>query len=271
MITSLGDDAALVRHRLRLRWLSMSKPGIGDDPVFVLTTARSGSNLLRSMLNDLPGVTIANEVLHPRTYVGARGLRTGEAALAHLRRSLTALDGDVRHLDRLELDVPTICEVFPRARWIVLYRQSLWAQYVSTQRALRSGEWVHQVRADAFERHQVRVPNRFRSSDTRFRVEPELLERYLRQQRSWYDEATSHLERHNRSTLVAYEDVAADPDGVLRALADELDLPVPERPVRQGTRKQAGASDDEVVENLDELAELRASDLARLHLTWRPT
>jgi LPS sulfotransferase NodH len=275
-IATASDEVALMRHRLRLRWLSASMPPMGDDPVFVLTTARSGSNLLRSLLNDLPGVTIANEVLHPRTYVGARRLRTPDAGLAHLQRSLTALDGDVRgaklffsHLERLGLDLPRIIATYPRARWIVLYRESLWAQFLSTQRALRSGEWVHQVREDSFERHQVRVPNRFKGAEDTFQVEADVLERYLRQQRAWYDGAVRELQRSSRAALVAYEDLVADHDAVLHSLTEDLDLPASERTVRQGTRKQAGTSDDALVENLDELRDLLASDLAHLHLAWR--
>lgn len=269
----LADDAALVRHRLDLRWKTAIRRAEVTDPVFVLTTARSGSNLARSLLNGLPGVTVANEVLHPRTYVGARGLRTSGATLAHLHRSLVALDGEVKgaklffsHLERTGISFADLRAAYPQARFIVLYRRNLWDQYLSTQRALRSGEWVRNVRDDPFERHKVHRPNRFDHEAAGFEVDEAALRRYFDEHRVWYEGALASEHVMARAAIVCYEQLADDPLSIMRTVAARLDLPEPHEGLGAGTRRQSGTEGDLPVVNLDELGALLRSPAATMRL-----
>src|SRR5262245_32166378 len=81
-------------YRLNLL-LRHSRPRPACKPIFVLSTLRTGSNLLVSYLNSMRGVRIAGEILHPDQMAGVpRGI-SKTAVLRHIQLSLNRCDAEI--------------------------------------------------------------------------------------------------------------------------------------------------------------------------------
>src|SRR5688572_11711882 len=61
------------------------------QPVFIVATRRSGSNLFESFLNSVPGVSFAGEMLNPDMYYGIRkNFIAKRTVLRHIEHSVRA-------------------------------------------------------------------------------------------------------------------------------------------------------------------------------------
>jgi LPS sulfotransferase NodH len=118
-------------------------------PVFIVAAPRSGSGLLLSYLNSIPGVGLCPEILHPRMYYGVRsGFISKRSVFRHIVHSVHYGTEPVRgakflstQLERHRLEIPDLRGLFPAPRFIVLYRESLLEQHVSLKTAERTGVW----------------------------------------------------------------------------------------------------------------------------------
>src|SRR5262245_57562397 len=111
-------------------WL---RPHTPYQPVFVLATTRTGSNLLISYLRQLQGVESQSEVLCHVDPWGPRAERIApDKSIRHIRRSLHMLRSPIRgcklmlyQLSNSSLTLDDLDAAFPAARYVVIYRQSL--------------------------------------------------------------------------------------------------------------------------------------------------
>src|SRR4029079_9095197 len=137
-------------HQLGMQIECWRCPNASFRPVFVLATARSGSNLLVDYLSRLPGVECGSEVLCTRRpFVISPRQQNPRATLTHIARSLGSLRAPVRgcklmlgQLVNCRLSLDLIDGAFPDARYIILYRQSLAEQFLSRESALLTGQWL---------------------------------------------------------------------------------------------------------------------------------
>ena len=125
-------------------------------PFFILGTPRSGSSLLVSYLNSNPEVFFGGEVL---SHLDPMGIRrrwvSKKAALNHLHHFLNAQNHPVCgakiffwHLEMRKISLKELCEAFPAAKWLILYRKNILDQYLSHKIAFKTGRWIQYRSAD---------------------------------------------------------------------------------------------------------------------------
>ena len=180
-------------------------------PLFIVTSERTGSNLLLDYLRSLPDVDLTGEALSPLLPIGIRTRWISRrGALRHLRRTLVRLDGSVRgaklmfwHLHEIHgLSVEDLGSEFPDARFIVLYRASLAEQYVS-----------HRI-AEATNQFLVREGGERRTATVV--VDPDDFREYCSRIRGHYERVLSVPWMKERGTIVRYRELVEDPEGLIR-------------------------------------------------------
>jgi LPS sulfotransferase NodH len=204
------------------RLAPLPAPGIGERvPVFVLSTARAGSHHLTGLLRGLPGVSVRGEILNPKSIprwlqpaVRNQAMRftSRPRALAYVARVLAAMPGPVcvvrllpSHLARAGISAQDLHEAFPDALFLVLYRRSLAAQYVSWRISRSTGRWASWGE------------NRFEPFAGKIAVDPEEFRRWCESERSDYAGFLAAPGVAKRGIVVCHEDLVADPAGVLAA------------------------------------------------------
>lgn len=250
-----------LKHQVHLRRQWWKLPHTPYQPVFVIASHRSGSNLLIDYLNRLPGVAAHHEVLCRVFANGPTSFQTGPAAITrHLRLTLHTLQSPTRGcklmLDQLVDSRVTLNDLnaaFPDARYIVLYRQSLAEQFVSKETALATSQWTL---SPGDERKQVRV-----------RINPSALRHFCGLLRKWYSDALAHPWLPERALILSYEDLVADPQGRMRDEICPL-LGVPPAEPQSRLLKQSTQPLAQRVENYREVAALLNSPLCRQFYTW---
>lgn len=250
-----------LRHRLKLLrrfWLSQHR---SHTPLFVFATYRSGSNLLLDYLRSLPDVQCYSEVLNPRLPIGLRRIDlTPKLALRHLRYSLQSLKATVRGcklmLDQLaacRLSLGELATTFPTARYIVLYRESLAEQLLSTRSAYETGQWIV---------YQGNQPQQVRVS-----IDPLELQWFCDETRSLYDTLLAEASFRNSGVLISYEELVADPGGIFaRRICPLLGLPACE-PRTTMLKQNPRPLSDRIV-NYAEIAPLLDSPRCRQSYRW---
>ncbi|HVE13364.1 MAG TPA: sulfotransferase, partial [Elusimicrobiota bacterium] len=214
----------------RSRWLNHVRiranyflGGRGDvfAPVLILSTARSGSNLLLRMLNSVEHVCLAGEVLNPGNSFGIDRSAKPEAALRHVfysaydrpRGSIGGAKLLLEDMRALGIGVSQLASILPTARFIILYRESLLEQYVSLQIAAATGIWKVETAAPAGRPHVVAI-------------DPEDFREFCESTRQSYEEVLGFPGLAARSSIVCYEDLARDPERYLNErILPFLDLP----------------------------------------------
>ena len=260
--------------------MPLDYPDVPESPVVVviLSVPRTGSNLFVDLLRSIPQVDVRGEILDPAHTPGRPADATGESALAYLRELLAELATDLElrrttvprpgcigfkaHLDQLktsEITADDLRDALPGARFVLIHRRDLFAQYVSAQRAMITGEWTStqiaastpdpvqlQIDADAFRRYRATIREWFEEIVAR----------------PWYDSVLS----------VAYEDLAA----AKQKTFDELVLPflgLPPSPVVTTMRKQILQPPWALVENYESITAIVAEPETILELPsgWHPS
>jgi LPS sulfotransferase NodH len=254
----LGQQRA---HQLGLagRWWLL--PQTPHRPVFALATHRSGSNLLLDYAGQLTGVECLSEVLCTTLPYGISPKQSRpEFALRHIRRSLHALSAPLRAC-KLMLDQLTDCwltldslnAAFPDAAYLILYRQSLAEQFLSRESAKATDQWFL---VDGQQRKQSRV-----------RIDPVRLRTYCDTIRNEYREIFDCAWLPERSVLLSYEELIANPEQCFAEQICPL-LGVPPGPLTTNLRKQNTLPVEERVSNYREVAALLASPLCRQYYFW---
>jgi LPS sulfotransferase NodH len=225
-------------------------------PVFVLATARSGSNLLVDYLRRLPSVECHSEVLCTNEPLGISPRQANrQRAITHLRQSLHVLKAPVRgckvmlnQFANCGLTLAAIEAAFPDARYLILYRQSLAEQFLSRESALLTDQWML---FDEQKRKQVRIP-----------IDPVRLMSFAKETRAAYRAIFDHFLPPERSLILSYEQLTENPEAWLNHRIGPL-LEVPAAAPQTILRKQNVLSIDQRVTNFHEVSSLLASPLCR--------
>jgi LPS sulfotransferase NodH len=262
-IAATGLEARRLRHQFKLHARWWLRQHTAYQPLFVLATYRSGSNLLIDYLNQLPGVWCYGEALAPQLAIGPRRADLPPAAaLGHLRRSLQAVKSPVRgcklmleQLADCKLSAGEIAAAFPGAKFIVLYRESLAEQYLSGRSAHATKQWL--------------VPRGQVARRARVTVDPAELTRFCEWMRRSYSAVVSDPVVARHGTLLSYEELTSDPQ---RCLTERIGPLLGILSIEPQTRltKQNPQSLAERVENYAEVAELLTSPACRQRHAWLP-
>src|SRR5262245_55853888 len=183
-------------------WLKRHRP---YQPLFVIATCRSGSNLLLSYLNQQQGVSTLSEVLSSVLPIGPRrDCLPPKKAIRHIRICLQGEREPIRgcklmlyQLANCQLDMKHLHAAFPNAKYIILYRESMAEQFVSHQLALATSQYLLRP---GEERKQAELI-----------VKPGELRTYCDDIRRGYCEVLSHRWLADRSVLLSYEELTEDP------------------------------------------------------------
>jgi LPS sulfotransferase NodH len=244
-------------HLHRHWWLRAHEP---YQPVFVIASARSGSNLLVDCLNQLPGVVSHSEILNFALTIGPRRPLKPRKALQHIRRSLQALPTPYRgcklflnQLRKNGLAISSLMDAFPDSKFIILYRQSLAEQYASLQLARSTRQWVL-FQGESQKRALVKI-------------DPAALRRYCDEMRSGYQRALATPSLAERSVLLSYEELTADPARCFSQQICPL-LQLPPHVPRTGLSKQNPEPLALRIANYTEVAALLNSPLCRQYHAW---
>lgn len=253
---AIGLELRRTRVRLGLARRALLARERVDDPVFVVSAGRTGSQLLADYLNCLPGVTVLDEVLNAEKVVGLPArLVTQRGVERHLRHSIEILPGPVRgaklllsQMEQRRLGPERLRELFPGVRFVVLYRRLLAEQYISLQMANATG------------RYAARSPDG--PSAQRVHVDPDDLRRYYDRVKARYRAVLAQPWVRERSVVVSYEDLTTDPQGVIDERVCPL-LGVPSTVVTTTLFKQNRRSLADTVANFEEVRELLTGEAAR--------
>ncbi len=239
-------------------WLRPHRP---FQPVFVIATCRSGSNLLLSYLNQQPEVAMLSEVLCSQLPYGPRRDRLPAAqAIQHIRYCLQGERDAVRgcklmlhQLADCQLLLDDLQREFPAAKFIVLYRQALAEQFVSLKVAEATRQFTLGLGESA--------------RRTEIVINPAELRGYCDDVRRRYHDAVSQRWLAERAVLLSYEELVANPAGWLKQeICPLLGVPfhAPQtRLLKQNTRPLA-----EQILNYREVAGLLHSPLCRQQHDW---
>ena len=228
--------------------------------MLVVAEERSGSELLLSYLEKIEGAKIEGEVLSPWARIGIpaymmfpRRTKFFLRLFGFAEAKLVVLKLMLHHLDWCGLKPRDIRAMYPDAKYIILYREDVFSQFLSRQIMRETG------------RHRIVDKNkRFVGS---VRVDAEEFRQYAAAQRKKFQRLLEEgwLQDSNVG-LLKYEDMVAAPNQVLNELITPLLGVLPLRAetdlVKQNVRRH-----EEVIENWSELEALASSDEARLILT----
>lgn len=247
--------------------------------VVILSAPRTGSNLLIDLLRSIPGVDVRGEILDPAHQPGRPADAKGESAIAFVREFVAQLASDLErrgaaapgsgcvgfkaHLDQLrttEITADNLRNALPAARFVLMHRRDLFAQYVSAQRAMITGEWTA-PRDGA----STRTPDR-----VQLQIDADAFRWYRAQCRRWFEEIVA-LPWYDAVLSVAYEDLAAAPQKTF----DELVLPflgLPQSRVVTKMTKQIRQPPSALVAGYESIAPIVGEPETILDLPtgWRP-
>ncbi|MBI4432320.1 MAG: sulfotransferase domain-containing protein [Candidatus Omnitrophica bacterium] len=217
-------------HRTRIHFKYLFRKREVREPLFIIATRRSGSNFLLSLLNSVPAVEMAAEILNPDMYYGLRwsGL-SKKAVLRHIRHSI--YDGDqavcgakllMFQMEAHGVTVEDVRSLFPKARFIILYRRSLFDQFVSLKIAEGSGIWQST--------DETPLPQSLRVDTEEYRA-------FCSTIRSYYGDLLRHAWLRECSIMVDYESLVESPQGIFNAMIFPF-LRLPVSKVSSALRKQ---------------------------------
>jgi LPS sulfotransferase NodH len=245
-------------RRQRYWWL---RPHEAYQPVFILATCRSGSNLLLDYLRQLPGVAGHSELLCPLLPIGPwRERLTTRQAIMHIRRSLQSRPAPIRacklmlhQLQACHVSLRDLDRAFPEALYFILYRQSLAEQFVSQKLAETTKQWLL---LPGEEQKQPRLV-----------IQPRELRDYCAGIRAAYAPVLEHPGLAARSAIVTYEELTHQPAACLRqAICPLLGLPALE--LQTNLRKQNTQHLATRIANYSQVAALLTSPLCHQHYEW---
>jgi len=172
-------------------------------PLFVISTARSGSKLLISLLNSHSRISMKKEILSDTNYEGLSRLFHGRGQmLRHIKYGVMSRNAQyagvklqLSQMNKWNITPHNLCEFFPTARFIILYRQNIIEQFLSLQRARKTGKW-HKTSSGSKSRHLEK---------TYFDIGA--FRRFCNYIKRAYTNLKKYPELKNRSIIVSYEDL----------------------------------------------------------------
>lgn len=192
----------------------------------VLCTGRTGSWYLLGCLNSIPGVRYHGELLNPAIPGGLEaGAAAPERIEGFLRSKMEQIDrfsvgGFKLPLEQLRdrgISLSFVREVCRPAGWIILYREDLFAQFISGIAAAETNVWVRR-RTDPAPRGPLRM--------SKHRFDEDRYLGYTAAIRRFYEDLSAALGPDEKRVWVRYEDLAQDAQGVFDgALFDLIGVP----------------------------------------------
>ena len=239
--TKLPRKRSWHRMKISLRYRLQRSP---KEPVFILSTRRTGSNLLLDLLNSMPEASFAGEILNHRMAYGLRKNHVSKSAvLRHVRHSINACPKKIcgaklikTHLENHRLSPEDLLEIYPHARFIILYRRSLIEQFVSLKIAQRTDIW--QWRKDFIPPKNISISIAE-------------LAGYCLDIKTFYGKLLE--ECPPQSLLLEYERLAENPQEVFEDRVFSF-LGVPSSTVKTSHVKQNTRPLHEIIRNYDEIA-----------------
>ncbi len=219
------------------------------QPFFILGEARTGTNLLADYLRSVPGVSVAGEILNPHNVDGIRQrCISRNAVIRHIAYSLNSLFGSSRgaqihigHLDMHGMTADDLHLAFPEAKFLIIYRSDIGAQYVSWRLARVTGRWVGRSERD---KHRTTI-----------RVDADDLRAYCQRIRARYESVVTAPWVSQSACILRYEDLASDAQRVFNSRVFPL-LGLEPCEIRTSMVKQNTQPLEKVVENFDSVCEV---------------
>ena len=234
-------------YRMRIFWKYQFRRS-DREPCFILASRRTGSNLLLSYLNSIPGTSFAPEVLHSGMYYGIRDkFISKNAAIRHILHSIHHCKHRVcgAKLIRIQMETHRIWpgdlkNLFPQAKFIILYRKSLLEQYLSLKIAEMTNVWVW--------------TKDFKLPDS-LTIDPAGFEEHCRLTRAFYSRILAYPGIKESAVILSYEELAGDPQRVFEEKIEPF-LKLPETRVRSGMIRQNWKQPEEIIKNYGEIRHL---------------
>ena len=248
-------------HRCRMFFHYRQRKMDIKDPVFVISDKRTGSHVLLDCLNSIPGVSFAAEILNPRMFYGLRRhFISKKSVQRHIVHSIHDSVDRIRgakflrgDLEAHGISLPDLKSLFPKARFIILYRRSLLDQFISLKIAEATGLWLWTK--------DFRLPGAFYISSSEFQA-------YCWETKAFYVELFRQEWLRSCSLALSYEDLVEDTQGVFEGAVCPF-LGMPFTPVHHGMVKQNTKEPRQMIENYDEIACILHSPIAWQEYTPR--
>jgi len=225
-------------------FLKKRKP---KTPFFILCAHRTGSHHFIDYINSSPGASFGYEIFGPyQPYGLGRWKVSKKTAFRHVRHFLNWCRQPVcgvkiffSHLQRMRISLDDLLKEFPEARWVVLYRKDILAQYLSYEIASQSHQWF-----------RLKTSEPPQSLSIVFDPEKALI--YRDRVKSWYRGAMNSKDLCDRAIWLSYEELVRDP----QKLFDDKVFPflkLPSSPVQTCFIKQNGGPVSEKIANYTEV------------------
>lgn len=192
----------------------------------VVCTGRTGSWYLLGCLNSIPDVRYHGELLNPKVPGGLEvGPADPERLGGFLRAKMEQVDGScvsgfklpLEHMRERGVSLSSVREACRPEGWIILYREDLFAQFISGIAATETNVWVRR-RTDPAPHGPLRMSKHHFDED-----------RYLGYTlaiRRFYEDFVGALGPEERRVWVRYEDLARDTQEVFdRSIFDLIGVP----------------------------------------------
>lgn len=237
----------LFRMKIALAYVSEKDPI--RPGVFILSTPRTGSNLLMSYLH--PERTFEYEILSKDSPHGLRIKWLSKRSVFRHIRHFLHYTGEpscpikilFHQIEAFGISPEEIYAEFPSTKWIILYRENILNQYLSQELAYQTGRWI-QLRQSPEKPQKKRV-----------HLHPEIALKYRDDVRQKYQKTQNILGLGDRSVWISYEALAAGPqkifDETLFPFLEITPYPVSTKLIKQNTQTYA-----EIIANYDEVKDL---------------
>ena len=231
-------------------------PRHNTKPVFVLGTARSGSTLLLSYLSDFADVHHGGELLNSYMVDGVRRvLISKNARLRHIRYNLNHAGCSYVtvkilkwQMEAHDLSVADIKSEFQHGKFIVIFRRSILAQYLSSVTAKTTGVWFQYQRAS-------QAGEVTQDQDHEIVIDRQELLAYIEQLKGFYRQLQESLGDESEVIFITYEDLVEDPQLQFQQRICPL-LGLPPQKVKTILKKQSKGTLEDRIANYEEVRDL---------------
>lgn len=231
------------------------------QPIFIVGNSRSGSSLTCSLFESHPDCKNYNEPLNPNdpnsvpaTVVGSDFMNHMNALLHSCEMKYCVSKFLFGQMIGRQISLGDVLDVFPSAKYIVLYRQDFVASYVSWKLAKKNNRWHKYDDSECSVKDIQKIT-----------LDEEDISDYFTKVQSRYTQAVKDLSKKSDFTLLSYEELSDRPQQCF----NENLFPfcgMSRQVVSSPNKKINSYSNEEIVENFDEVRHIFGSDNYRIHL-----
>ena len=193
-----------------LRWHAWRNKHVRTVPIFVICVPRSGSTLLHSLFNVHDHIQCYSEVFEPKYALHPTVLPNKQAVFTYLQRIVDSANTPyvsckvfLRDLLKHSVSVSDLKNVFPGAKFIVLYRENALEQFFSYKFADATLAWIAEQETTAHREQQITIDidEFYTYRDNKVRQ---------------YKQVLQDLEAMTESVLITYQNLISDYETVLK-------------------------------------------------------